>query len=319
MRALDPLMQPFQLKGLEFKNRIMSTAHAPGYAHDGKPKAQYQLYHEEKAKGGVALTMFGGSSNIAPDSASVFGGQIYVGDDTIVPYFTEFSQRIHRHGAALICQITHMGRRTVWNADQWLPTIAPSRVREPQHRSFPKEMEPEDIDRVIAAYAAAARRCKEGGLDGCEILTHGHIIDQFFSPITNKRTDRYGGPLENRMRFGLEVFEAIRGSVGDDFIVGLRICGGERRSDGLSEQDCLQIARSYADTGRVDYLNRCSVAWQPIWNSRRLSCRAWMHLWPPFWTTYVALKRLYLCQSFMLAVLMICPRLDMQFERGLST
>ena len=255
MRPLDPLMQPFQLKGLEFKNRIMSTAHAPGYARDGKPKDRYQLYHEEKAKGGVALTMFGGSSNIAPDSASVFGGQIYVGDDTIVPYFTEFSQRIHRHGAALICQITHMGRRTVWNADHWLPTIAPSRVREPQHRSFPKEMEPEDIDRVIAAYAAAARRCKEGGLDGCEILTHGHIIDQFFSPITNKRTDRYGGSLENRMRFGLEVFEAIRGSVGDNFIVGLRIGGGERRSDGLSEQDCLQIARSYADTGRVDYLN----------------------------------------------------------------
>ena len=255
MNTRDPLMQPFRLKGLEFKNRIMSTAHAPGYAQDGKPKKHYQLYHEEKAKGGIALTMFGGSSNIAPDSASVFGGQIYVGDDTIVPYFKEFSERIHRHGAALICQITHMGRRTVWNADNWLPTVAPSRVREPQHRSFPKEMEAEDFDRITSAYAAAARRCKEGGLDGCEILTHGHIIDQFFSPITNKRTDQYGGSLDNRMRFGLEVLEAIRGAVGDDFVVGLRIGGGERRSDGLSEQDCLDIARTYAATGRIDYLN----------------------------------------------------------------
>ena len=133
--------------------------------------------------------MFGGSSNVAPDSASVFGGQIYVGDDAVIPWFQEFSERIHRHGAALICQITHMGRRTVWHADNWVPTIAPSRIREPQHRSYPREMEEEDIERVIAAYAAAARRCWEGGLDGCEILTHGHLIDQFLSPITNTRTD----------------------------------------------------------------------------------------------------------------------------------
>ena len=255
MSKHDPILEPFELKGLTLKNRIMSTSHAPGYAQDGKPKALYQLYHEEKAKGGVALTMFGGSSNIAPDSASVFGGQIYVGDDSILPYFKEFSARIHGHGAALICQITHMGRRTVWNADHWLPTIAPSRVREPQHRSFPKEMEPEDIDRVIAAYAAAARRCRDGGLDGCEILAHGHLLDQFFSPLTNQRTDSYGGSLENRMRFSLEVFDAVRDQVGNDFIVGLRLGGSERRDDGLSEDDCIEIARRHAQSGKVDYLN----------------------------------------------------------------
>ena len=255
MPRVDPILEPFTLKHLQLRNRIISTSHAPGYAEDGKPKQRYQLYHEEKAKGGIALTMFGGSSNIAPDSASVFGGQIYVGDDSIIPYFERFSERIHRHGAGLICQITHMGRRTVWNADHWLPTLASSRVREPQHRSFPRAMDREDIDRVIDAYAKAARRCQQGGLDGCEIIAHGHLPDQFFSPITNRRTDGYGGSLANRTRFSLEVFEAVRKAVGDEFIVGLRMGGGEGREDGLSENDCLEIARAHAGSGLLDYLN----------------------------------------------------------------
>jgi len=251
----DPLLQPFKLKGLTLKNRIMSTSHAPGYAEDGKPKLRYQLYHEEKAKGGLAMTMFGGSSNVAPDSASVFGGQIYVGDDAVIPYFQEFSERIHSHGTALICQITHMGRRTVWHADNWVPTIGPSRLREPQHRSYPRAMEDEDIERVIAAYAAAARRCYEGGLDGCEILTHGHLIDQFLSPITNTRTDGYGGDLKGRMRFGLEVMEAVRKAVPDGFIIGIRTNGGEMRKDGIGEDDCIAVAQAFARAGTVDYLN----------------------------------------------------------------
>ena len=152
MSQNDPLLQPFQLKHLRLKNRILSTSHEPAYAEDGKPKLRYQLYHEEKAKGGIALTMFGGSSNVAPDSPSVFG-QLYVGDDSIIPYFQQMTERVHRYGAALMCQITHMGRRTVWNSGDWLPTIAPSMVREPAHRSFPKEMETFDIKRVVKASA----------------------------------------------------------------------------------------------------------------------------------------------------------------------
>ena len=190
-----------------------------------------------------------------PNSASVFGGQIYVGDDSIIPCFQDFSQRIHRHGAALICQLTHMGRRTVWHAGNWVPTIAPSRVREPQHRSYPREMEAEDIERVIACYAAAARRCWEGGLDGCEILTHGHLIDQFLSPITNRRTDGYGGDLAGRMRFGREVLAAVRAAVPEDFIVGLRMGGGEDRKGGIGEAEAIEIAPHLRRDGSIDYLN----------------------------------------------------------------
>ncbi|MGN6538689.1 MAG: N-methylproline demethylase, partial [Mesorhizobium sp.] len=111
MQATDPLLQPFQLKALRLKNRVVSTPHAPNYVEDGKPKLRYQLYHEEKAKGGIGMTMFGGSSFISKDTPSVFG-QIDVSSDDIIPYFQEFSERIHRHQCGLVCQISHLGNRT---------------------------------------------------------------------------------------------------------------------------------------------------------------------------------------------------------------
>ena len=248
------LLEPFRLRHLTFKNRLMSTSHAPGYVEDRHPKLRYQLYHEEKAKGGLALTMFGGSSNIAPDSPSAFG-QIYIGDDSIIPVLQEFSERVHRHGCAIMCQITHMGHRTLWNVEDWLPPLAPSVVREHAHRSFPKEMDRNDIRRVVRAFGDATVRCKEGGLDGTELLAHGHLINQFWSPLVNRRTDEYGGSLENRARFGLEVLEEVRRRVGDDFLVGIRMMGDEMKEGGLTRDDCLALGKIYADSGMCDFLN----------------------------------------------------------------
>ena len=151
MGRTDALLEPLRLKHLVIRNRIMSTSHAPAYAEDGKPKERYQLYHEEKAKGGVGLTCFGGSSSVAPDSPATEWSQISVADETIIPYFQELAGRVHRHGAALICQLTRMGRRNRWDGADWLPLIAPSPVREPQHRAIPKEMEEWDFRRVITA------------------------------------------------------------------------------------------------------------------------------------------------------------------------
>ncbi|APH55843.1 NADH-dependent flavin oxidoreductase [Granulibacter bethesdensis] len=252
----DALLKPLTIRGVTFRNRVMSTSHAPGYGQDGKPKERYQLYHEEKAKGGIGLTMFGGSSSVSADSPATPWNQIAVTDDSIIPYFQEFSERIHRHGAKLMIQLTHMGRRTKWDTDQWLPVMAPSVRREPASRSLPKAMEQEDIDRVIANFAQAARRCKEGGLDGFEISgAHGHLLDQFWSPDVNKRTDRYGGSLENRMRFGIEVLRAMREAAGDDLLIGMRMSGDELYAQGLSQEDCVAIASEYARQGLVDFLN----------------------------------------------------------------
>jgi 2,4-dienoyl-CoA reductase-like NADH-dependent reductase (Old Yellow Enzyme family)/thioredoxin reductase len=252
--ATDPLLRPFAIRHVHFRNRIMSTSHASTLDEGGLPTERYQRYHEEKAKGGLALTMFGGSSMVAPDS-SWGGGQIDVASDRIIPYLREFSGRIHGHGAQIMCQISHLGRRADALGWNWLPTIGPSRVRETRHRSFPREMDRADIDRVVRDYAEAAWRCKEGGLDGVETVTGGHLIGQFLSPRTNRRSDGFGGSTENRARFGLMVHEAIRKRVGDDFLVGIRFVIEEGPPDGIGFDECLRVARIFEREARLDFFN----------------------------------------------------------------
>ncbi|MDR6952138.1 2,4-dienoyl-CoA reductase-like NADH-dependent reductase (Old Yellow Enzyme family) [Ancylobacter sp. 3268] len=252
----EALLKPLTIKGLTIRNRVMSTSHAPGYGKDGKPQERYQLYHAEKAKGGIGLTMFGGSSSVALDSPATPWAQISVADDSVIPYFQQFSERVHAHGAKLMIQLTHMGRRTKWDTEHWLPTISASARREPASRTIPRAMDRNDIRRVVRAFAEAARRCKQGGLDGCEVsAAHGHLIDQFWSPSVNQRDDEYGGSLENRMRFGREVLEAMREATGGDYVIGIRMSGDEMLADGLTQQDCLEIAATYAKDGLVDFIN----------------------------------------------------------------
>jgi 2,4-dienoyl-CoA reductase-like NADH-dependent reductase (Old Yellow Enzyme family)/pyruvate/2-oxoglutarate dehydrogenase complex dihydrolipoamide dehydrogenase (E3) component len=255
MSDYDALLKPFQLKHLTLRNRIFSTAHAPGFAEDGMPGERYQLYHEEKAKGGLALTMIGGSSSVSIDSPLPFN-QIDISTDRILPYLESFSTRVHRHGAAIFCQITHIGRRASFGSHHWLPLISPSATREIAHRSYAKEMEEWDFPRVIGDFGRAALRLKQGGLDGVEVIAAAHhLIDSFLSPTTNKRTDKYGGSLENRARFGLEVFEVIRKQVGDDFIVGLRMSGDELIAGGLDQSECIKVATIFANSGLIDYIS----------------------------------------------------------------
>lgn len=250
----DPLLKPFQLRHLELRNRIISTAHAPALAENGHPKDRYRLYHEEKAKGGVALTIIGGSSNVSPDSPSVFG-QLNASDDSIVPWFEKLTEGVKTHGAAVMCQLTHMGRRTSWDGGDWLPVIGASKRREQAHRSIPKIADAADLTRVTKDFAAAARRCKIAGFDGIEILSHAHLLGQFLSPAINDRSDSYGGSLENRLRLTMEVLDAVRGSVGSDFIVGLRMTGDEELYGGLQPDDCIEVAKHLQASGLVDFLN----------------------------------------------------------------
>jgi 2,4-dienoyl-CoA reductase-like NADH-dependent reductase (Old Yellow Enzyme family) len=222
----DPLLQPFQLKHLALRNRIISTAHEPAYSEGGLPTDRYRLYHVEKAKGGIALTMTAGSAIVAPDSPAAFGN-LHAYKDEIVPWLRRLADDCHEHGAAVMIQITHLGRRTNWNHSDWLPVLAPSPVREPAHRSFPKEAEDWDLARIVRNYAAAAQRMQAAGLDGLELEAYGHLLDGFWSPATNRRSDGYGGSLDNRLRFTFEVLAAIRAAVGPDFIVGIRMVADE--------------------------------------------------------------------------------------------
>ena len=250
----DPLLQSFQLKHLTLKNRVMSTSHEPAYSEDGMPKERYRLYHAEKAKGGMAMTMTAGSAIVSRDSPAAFGNlQAY--RDEIVGWMRELVDACHEHDCKVMIQLTHLGRRTGWNKADWLPVLAPSPVREPAHRAFPKTMEDWDIDRIVADYASAAQRMREAGLDGIEFEAYGHLLDQFWSPATNAREDEYGGSLDNRLRFTNRVLDAVRVAVGPDFIVGIRMVADEDFSAGLSKDDGVEIARRLAAGGKVDFLN----------------------------------------------------------------
>ena len=162
---------------------------------------------------------------------------------------------IHEHGAAAMIQISHLGRRTGWDHDDWLPVVAPSALREPAHRSHPKVAEPWDIDRIVGHYADAAERMKSAGMDGIEIEAYGHLFDQFWSPSTNHRTDDYGGAFDNRMRFPLRVLRAIRERVGPDYIVGIRMAVDERLEDGIDAPVGLEILRRLSGETLIDFVN----------------------------------------------------------------
>ena len=252
--ARDPLLRPFQLRHLTLRNRLMSTAHEPSFSEDGMPKDRYRLYHVEKAKGGIALTMTAGSAVVSPDSPPVFGNLLAYKDE-IVPWMRRLSDDCHTHGAAVMIQLTHLGRRTAWNKADWLPVLAPSPVREPAHRAFPKAIEDWDIERIVADYATAAQRMQAAGLDGIEIEAYGHLPDQFWSPATNRRSDEYGGSLDNRLRFTFRVLDAVRAATDPGFIVGIRMVADEDWDIGLSRAEGIEIAQRMVASGRVDFLN----------------------------------------------------------------
>ncbi|UIJ91836.1 NADH:flavin oxidoreductase [Sinorhizobium meliloti] len=250
----DPLLQPYKLKHLTLRNRIIVTSHEPAYPEDGMPKDRYRAYTVERAKGGVALTMTAGSAAVSKDSPPVFNNLLAYKDE-IVPWVRQMTDAVHEEGAAIMIQLTHLGRRTRWDKGDWLPVVAPSHHREASHRAFPKKMEEWDIERIIKDFADAAERMKAGGMDGVELEAYGHLIDQFTSPLTNELDGPYGGSLENRMRFCLDVFKAMRERVGDDFILGVRYTADERLPGGTDKETGVEISKRLRDSGLIDYLN----------------------------------------------------------------
>jgi len=280
MTRFASLFEPLTIKKLRIRNRFLSTSHAPGYATGGVITERYIRYQAEKAKGGVGLAQFGGATAVSPEN-SCYYGQIDGSTDAVVPQFRRMAAAIHAHGAACTVQLTHGGRRERWDIHNWLPTFAPSCLREVIHGSFPAIMEEHDIARIRRDFAAAARRAQEGDLDGVEISCQaGTLIEQFWSPAMNKREDGYGGALENRMRFGLEVLESVRRAVGDGFVVGIRMPGDEMLKGGLSQGDCLAIARGYAASGLIDFIS--------VVGGQATDLKGEARIWPTMWVPSAA-------------------------------
>lgn len=250
----DPLLQPFQLKHLTLRNRIITTSHEPAYPEDGMPKDRYRLYHVERAKAGIALTMTAGSAAVSKDSPPVFNN-VLVYKDEVVKWMKLLVDECRDHGAAVMIQLTHLGRRTRWDKGDWLPTVSPSHKREAAHRAFPKLIEDWDMDRIKRDFADGAERMKAAGVDGIEFECYGHLLDQFWSPLTNVLPAPYGGDLENRMRFFFEMLDGVRERVGPDFIIGARFTSDEDQEGGTTKEEGMQVARLLKESGKIDFLN----------------------------------------------------------------
>ncbi len=255
MAETDILFTPQSLGTLTLKNRFVGSAHEPAYGEGGLPLERYQAYLEEKARGGVALVMFGGSAMVSSAWSPSFG-QLNLGDDRIIEPFKALSDRIHRHGAYVITQVAHPGRRSRFDSRNWLAPVAPGPYREPEHRAAPKIIESYEIEMIQDDFAAAVARCQKGGLDGVEVVFQaGQLLNTFLSPDTNQLENEYGGSLENRLRMGREILERTRAESGREFIVGVRMVGDELARGAMTQEECLEAAVMLAETGLIDYLN----------------------------------------------------------------
>ena len=248
---------PITLNKLTLPNRIYSTAHAEVYCEaGGLPGERYIRYYEEKAKGGLGMAICGGSSPVSIDIPQGAWRPVNLTTDQVIEPLSHLAEAVHRHGMKIMIQATHMGRRSAYASDPWPHLVSPSGVRELVHRGNAKAIEIEDIRRITRDFARAVVRIKAAGLDGVEIsAAHQHLIDQFWSPRTNMRTDDYGGSLSNRLRFGIEVLTSIREAVGADFCVGLRMCADEYHDDGLDHDMLKEIAQVMSETGLIDFIS----------------------------------------------------------------
>ena len=236
----DNLFQPLQLAGCTVPNRIVRTAHSTGTKGE-----DLIAYHEERARGGIGLTIIE-IAGVQPSSATV----IPAFTDRVLPFYEELARRMHAHGTQVFQQLWH-GGAAHGRAGQ---PVSASAVPAPSINVVPRPMTTTMIDDTVAAFAAAAVRCRDGGLDGVELHgAHGYLIGQFLSPATNLRDDSYGGPLENRTRFLVEILEAIRSEVGVGFPVGVRLSGTDFIEGGIDPTEAAAIARHIEPL--VDFLD----------------------------------------------------------------
>ena len=243
MRVQFPtLFSPIRVGPKTVKNRIVSTGHQTGYAADNMFTDRLIAYHRERARGGVGLIITETTSVHPGYSVRRFPAlHIYNIDDRIIPWLQKLADTVHEYDTMIIEQISH-GGGVGKSAPMW-PLLAPSADIPETRCEMSRELGVDEIKEIVQAFGQAARRAKEGGLDGVEIHGgHGNLITQFMSPFSNRRTDEYGGSLENRLRFALEVVDSVRENAGADFIVGMRISADELVDGGLTLEDMKEIA-----------------------------------------------------------------------------
>ena len=248
------LFAPIHFGTISVRNRIVSTAHATAYAKNGIPTDRLVAYHEARAKGGIGLIIMGATIVHPTSPYDEYNLQCNI-DERIIPVYRQLAKAVHKYGAKIMAQLSHMGRSGVTD-DSPFPLYGPSDIADEMRREPPAKMNVELIEEIIEAYGKAAARAREGGLDGVEIHGgHSSLVAQFMSPYANQRTDNYGGNREKRMQFPLQVIRSIRRNVGHDFTIGMRISGDEFVDGGLTLEDVKKNALELEATGLLDFLD----------------------------------------------------------------
>lgn len=244
------LLTPITVGNTEIPNRIVMSAMHMSYTNDGYANERFCRFYEERARGGAGLIMVGGCQI----DEHGYDSMLSVSDDKYIPKLKVLTSRVKRYESRIGCQLFQAGRYS-FSFLSGVQSVAPSPVYSPLTREVPRELSTDEVYGVIASFGQAARRAREAGFDLVEVIgSAGYLVSQFLSPLTNFRQDEFGGSLENRMRFGLEVVREVRQQVGDDYPVGIRLAGNELLPGGTPHDEIIAFARELEKAG-VDLIN----------------------------------------------------------------
>jgi len=245
---MNSLFDQTTINGMTLQNRFVRSATWEGMCDaDGKPTPKLIAFYRELARGNVGLIMTG-YTFVSPEGKQL-PGKMGIHSDDFADIMKEMTGAVHEDGGKICIQLVHAGGQTdASNAGQ--KPLAPSAIETDQYPELPAEITGEEIDRITAAFGNGARRAKEWGFDGVQLHgAHGYLINQFLSPLTNQRQDEYGGSIENRCRFLLESYRAIRDAVGPDFPVMIKLNGSDNLAGGLTIEDAVFAAKALDKEG----------------------------------------------------------------------
>ncbi len=253
MSPFPNLFSPVKLRHRELSNRVVFGPHTVNMSNEGLPGDRHFGYYRERARGGAGMIVVEPSP--AHRTGVLIRGNFLAESDDVIPHFRRITDECHSHGTTMIHQIYHVGghgdQDNSWEP-YWSPSGMPS-MHDPWGSHAVSEAE---IEELIVSFVEAARRDRDAGFDGVEVYAaYNCLTDQFWSPITNQRTDKWGGSLENRLRFSVEVLSRIRKMAGDDFIIGLTVSGAEPVPGGLSIEDKQEILAWLDERGLIDYVS----------------------------------------------------------------
>ncbi len=247
------LFSPLKIGNVIVPNRISFSAHLTNFAENLLPSERHVFYYSARARGGAGLIVTEELSVHPTDQA--YEKLIEAHSPDSIPGLKRITRAVHEFETRIFAQLNHNGQQSS-GAYSRLPVWAPSPVPDSMFREIPKEMELEDIQEVVQYFCRSAVHVREGGFDGIELqFGHSSLARQFLSPLTNLRTDQYGGNFENRLRFLVELLTAVRERLGEDYTLGIRLCADEMAWGGITLEDAKKIAAALEDTGTIDFVD----------------------------------------------------------------